>query len=139
MLSFERVGEGPPLLLLHGTTSSRKIWTPLMGALAARAEVLAVDLPGHGDSPATEFTPDGWAREVALLLDELGLERVAVLGHSAGGWTALELAKLRRVEALLALAPAGLWRKRSPLLTDVVLGRPVVSPPVSVALSSTER
>jgi pimeloyl-ACP methyl ester carboxylesterase len=121
MLSFDRVGDGPPLLLLHGTTSSRKIWAPFLDGLAAVADVVAVDLPGHGDSPATAFTPDGWAREVARLLDELGLERVAVLGHSAGGWTALELAKLGRAEAVCALAPAGLWRKRSPFLTDVVL------------------
>jgi pimeloyl-ACP methyl ester carboxylesterase len=121
MLSFDRVGDGPPLLLLHGTTSSRNIWAPLLGAFAAVADVVAVDLPGHGDSPATAFTPDGWAREVARLLDGLGLERVAILGHSAGGWTALELAKLGRAEAVLALAPAGLWRKRSPLLTDFVL------------------
>ncbi|HXM87268.1 MAG TPA: alpha/beta hydrolase [Solirubrobacteraceae bacterium] len=121
MLAFDRRGEGPPLLLLHGTTSSRDVWTPLRDRLAAGNDVIAVDLPGHGDSPPSGFTPPGWAREVADLLDEHGLERVAIVGHSAGGWTALELAKLGKAESVLALAPAGLWRERSPLLTDLNL------------------
>jgi pimeloyl-ACP methyl ester carboxylesterase len=121
MLAFDRLGEGPPLLLLHGTTSSRQVWAPLIGDLAQQAEVLTVDLPGHGDSPLTSPTPPEWARDVASLLDSLGFDRVAVAGHSAGGWTALELAKLGRAEAVLALTPAGLWRKRSPLLTDMRL------------------
>src|SRR6201999_3671572 len=45
----------------------------------------------------------------------------AIVGHSAGGWTSLELAKLGRASAVLALAPAGLWRKSSPRLTDMRL------------------
>ena len=60
-------------------------------------------------------------REVAALLDDLGLERVAVVGHSSGGWTALELAKLGRASGVLALTPAGLWRKHSPPITDAIL------------------
>lgn len=121
MLAVDQAGDGPPLLLLHGTTSSRRIWRPLLPELADRATVLALDLPGHGDSPATSFTPPQWASEVADLLDQQGIERTAVVGHSAGGWTALELAKLGRAADVLALAPAGLWRKRSPLMTDLAL------------------
>lgn len=83
--------------------------------------MIALDLPGHGDSPPTSFTPPAWALEVAGFLDEEGIERVAVVGHSAGGWTALELAKLGRTQGVLALAPAGLWRRRSPLKTDLAL------------------
>jgi pimeloyl-ACP methyl ester carboxylesterase len=121
MLAFDQAGDGPPLLLLHGTTSSRRIWRPLLPELAERATVLALDLPGHGDSPATSFTPPQWASEVAEFLDQQDIERTAVVGHSAGGWTALELAKLGRATSVLALAPAGLWRKRSPLMTDLAL------------------
>jgi pimeloyl-ACP methyl ester carboxylesterase len=121
MPAFDRLGDGPPLLLLHGTASSREVWQPLLGRLAAGHDVIAVDLPGHGESPATSYTPLAWAGEVAMLLDSLGLDRVAVLGHSSGGWTALELAKLGRAESVLALAPAGLWRKHSPILTDANL------------------
>jgi pimeloyl-ACP methyl ester carboxylesterase len=121
MLAFDRHGEGAPLLLLHGTASSREVWRPLLDRLAVDNDVIAVDLPGHGGSPATSYTPPEWAREVAELLDLHELERVTVVGHSSGGWTALELAKLDRTEEVLALAPAGLWRTRSPLLTDANL------------------
>ena len=121
MLAFDRQGTGPPLMLLHGTNSSRSIWKPLLPQLAAHREVFSVDLPAHGDSPPTSFTPPDWANELASLLDELGLQRVEVVGHSSGGWTALELAKRGRASSVLALAPAGLWRKHSPAVTDAIL------------------
>ena len=108
-------------MLLHGTASSRGVWAPLIETLAEANDVLAVDLPGHGDSPPTSYSPPEWAQEVAAFLNGQGLERVPVVGHSSGGWTALELAKLGRAESVLALAPAGLWRKHSPLLTDITL------------------
>ncbi len=108
-------------MLLHGTNSSRSIWKPLLPQLAAHREVFSVDLPAHGDSPPTSFTPPDWANELASLLDELGLQRVEVVGHSSGGWTALELAKRGRASSVLALAPAGLWRKHSPAVTDAIL------------------
>lgn len=121
MLAFDQAGTGPPLLLLHGTNSSRSIWSPLLPVLSREREVLNVDLPAHGQSPPTSFTPPEWAIEVAGLLDELGLERAPVVGHSAGGWTALELAKLGRASGVLALTPAGCWRKHSPPITDAIL------------------
>lgn len=120
MLGFDRQGHGPPLLLLHGTNSSRSIWKPLLPQLAAEREVISVDLPAHGESEPTSFTPPEWAREVGGLLDELGLEHVAVVGHSSG-WTALELARIGRASGVLALTPAGLWRKHSPPITDAIL------------------
>ena len=89
--------------------------------LAEGNEVITVDLPGHGESSSSTYTPPEWAREVASLLDRQGLGRVAIVGHSSGGWTALELAKLGRAQSVLALAPAGLWRDHSPLLTDINL------------------
>jgi pimeloyl-ACP methyl ester carboxylesterase len=121
MLAFDRQGTGPPLMLLHGTNSSRSIWKPLLPALTSTREVFSVDLPAHGDSPPTSFTPPDWASELASLLDTLDLQRIAVVGHSSGGWTALELAKLGRASSVLALAPAGLWRKHSPPITDAIL------------------
>jgi len=121
MLVFDREGSGVPLMLLHGTNSSRSIWKPLLPQLSEEREVFSVDLPAHGQSPPSSFTPPDWATEVAALLDDLGLQRVAVVGHSAGGWTALELAKLGRASGVLALTPAGLWRKHSPPITDATL------------------
>lgn len=121
MLAFDRAGTGPPLLLLHGTNSSRAVWDPVMAALIPHHEVIRVDLPAHGQSPATSLAPPQWALEVADFMDQLGLGRVSVAGHSSGGWTALELGKLGRVGAVLALTPAGLWRHHSPPLTDLGL------------------
>jgi pimeloyl-ACP methyl ester carboxylesterase len=114
-LAFDRTGTGEPLLLLHGTGSSRGVWRPVIPLLAREREVMALDLPGHGDSPEIARiarTPIGYAPVVAETLDRLGLRSVDVVGNSMGGWTALELAKLGRARSVMALGPAGLWLKR---------------------------
>jgi pimeloyl-ACP methyl ester carboxylesterase len=121
MLAFDEGGEGPVVLLLHGTSSSRRIWDPLREQLAPEARTIALDLPGHGESPNSSLTPPEWAAEVAAWLREHGHGQVLVIGHSSGGWTALELAKLGCARGVLALAPAGLWLKRSPRVTNVLL------------------
>lgn len=121
MLAFTRAGRGAPLILLHATNTTRRLWSPLLAALSATRDVIAVDLPAHGESPPTSLTPAGFAREVAELMDGLGLHAAPVAGLSIGGWTALEVGKLGRATGVLALAPAGLWADRSPLVTDVGL------------------
>lgn len=50
LLSYERRGRGEPLLLIHGAGSDWRVWEPVMDLLASEREVIAVDLPGHGDS-----------------------------------------------------------------------------------------
>jgi pimeloyl-ACP methyl ester carboxylesterase len=116
-LAHERVGSGPPLLLIHAFGLSRRAWKPVVPMLASERDLVLVDLPGHGDSPmpatGTPPNPAGYALEIARLLDDLGLETVAVCGNSIGGWTALELAKLGRAECVVALSPAGLWPRES--------------------------
>jgi pimeloyl-ACP methyl ester carboxylesterase len=116
-IAHDRIGDGPPLLLLHAFGLSRAAWKPVVPLLAQERELLLVDLPGHGKSPMPSPgippNPAGYAREVASLLDELDLNQVAVCGNSIGGWTALELAKLGRVSTVVALSPAGLWRRES--------------------------
>ena len=123
-LAFERTGAGEPLLLLHGTGSSRAVWAPVLPLLARRREVIALDLPGHGESPlipGIDPTPVGFAQPVVATLDQLGLDRVDVAGNSVGGWTALELAKLGRARSVVALAPAGLWPGRNPRSAEIKL------------------
>jgi pimeloyl-ACP methyl ester carboxylesterase len=118
-LAFTRSGAGAPLLLLHGIGSSRHAWDPVIPALAAHFDVLAVDLPGFGDSaqlpPAAEPGPAALAAAVAGLLDDLGITGPHVAGNSLGGWVALELASIRPVASLALLSPAGLWRGSVPL------------------------
>jgi pimeloyl-ACP methyl ester carboxylesterase len=124
VLAFDRAGAGEPLLLLHGTGSSRGVWKPIIPLLARQREVIAIDLPGHGESPlaaGVEPTPIGYALVVAAILDRLGLQSVDVAGNSVGGWTALELAKLGRARSVVALGPAGLWPRRGPRTARVTL------------------
>jgi pimeloyl-ACP methyl ester carboxylesterase len=117
-IAFERMGDGEPLLLLHGTGGSRMHWRPVLGMLAAERDLIVVDLPGHGASPAppagVPHSPIGYAGLLAGLLDELGLDSAHVAGNSVGGWTSLEIAKNGRARSVVAIAPAGLWAKRDP-------------------------
>jgi pimeloyl-ACP methyl ester carboxylesterase len=118
-LHYEVNGTGAPLLLIHGTGSSLRVWDPVVYLLAARRTVIAVDLPGFGFSPPMTSgpppTPAGYARVLADLLRELGYDSAHVAGNSVGGWTALEVAKLGVARSVVALAPAGLWARRAPL------------------------
>ena len=118
-LAYTRSGAGTPLVVLHGIGSSRHAWDPVVPALAGRFDVLAVDLPGFGDSgplPAGAApAPAALAAAVAGLLDDLGITDPHVAGNSLGGWVALELAGIRPVASLTLLSPAGLWRGSVPL------------------------
>lgn len=113
-LAFDRRGAGPILALLHPLGADRRVWDPVLDRLAAERDVIALDLPGFGDSPALNgsgpSTPAALARAVAACLDELAPgEPVHVAGNSLGGWVALELASRWRAQTVTAIAPAGLW------------------------------
>ena len=122
MLAYEVDGEGPPLLLVHGTMSSRRVWEPVRARLARERRLILIDLPGMGDSPGIPgaHLPADWVEAIGAVLDAVGAPRPAVVGHSMGGWTALELAKAGRASGVLAVAPAGLW-DRSPRGADITL------------------
>jgi len=115
-LNYHRRGNGEPLLLIHGVGSQWQVWEPVLDALAARSEVVALDLPGFGDSPplAAGQAPSVAALTDALVdfLDELGWERPHVAGNSLGGWLSLELARRGRARSATALSPAGFWTPR---------------------------
>jgi pimeloyl-ACP methyl ester carboxylesterase len=110
-LNYHRVGTGPPLVLLHGIGHRWQGWEPVFERLAPHRELIAVDLPGFGSSPAPPpGTPPGIGSITDILvafLDELGLERPHTAGNSLGGWAALELAKRGRAASATALSPAG--------------------------------
>jgi len=126
-LAFDRHGPtgAPVLVLLHGLGSSRQTWDPVLPLLSDDFDVVAVDLPGHGDSPpfapGADPSPRGIAGAVDMLLASLltraDAQQVHVAGSSLGGWVGLELARRGRAESVTALAPAGLW---APGLVPVV-------------------
>ena len=113
-LAYTRSGAGAPLVLLHGIGLDRRSWDPVVPALARHFDVIAVDLPGFGDSAPSQADPRALAEAVAALLAELGVTTPHVAGNSLGGWVALELAALRPVASLTLLSPAGLWKRDTP-------------------------
>lgn len=124
-IAYERSGNGEPLFLLHGTGGSRRHWVPVRPKLAIHHDVIAVDLPGHGESDPPpddgDHTPRGYALTLGALLDELSIDAAHAAGVSVGGWTALELAKLGRARSVVAIAPAGLWPRRDPWRCSIKL------------------
>ncbi|WP_405782797.1 alpha/beta fold hydrolase [Streptomyces sp. NBC_00859] len=112
-VAYERTGSGAPLLLLHGIGHHRQAWDPVVHILATEREVIAVDLPGFGASPAL---PDGVPYDLASVVpvlaamcEALGVERPHVAGNSLGGLLALELGSRKLAKSVTALSPAGFW------------------------------
>jgi pimeloyl-ACP methyl ester carboxylesterase len=117
-LAYTRSGSGEPVVLLHGLGLSRQSWNPVIPLLAERFDVIAVDLPGFGESaPLTadaEAHPAAIAAVVAMTLRSLGIESPHVAGNSLGGWVALELAAITPISSITLFSPAGLWSDRTP-------------------------
>ncbi|MEU1041187.1 alpha/beta fold hydrolase [Streptomyces sp. NPDC005907] len=114
-LSYTRMGTGEPLLLLHGIGHHRQAWDPVVHILAAERDVIAVDLPGFGESPVL---PDGLPHDLATMNSALSalcaaleLDRPHVAGNSLGGLLALGLGRDRAVRSVTALSPAGFWTR----------------------------
>lgn len=102
-------GDGEPLVLLHGVGTNRLIWRHVTGPLARRRRVIAVDVPGFGESAPAG--PGFALDEVAdRLVDGLGIERFDVVGHSLGGAVAVVAAARhpQAIRRLVLVAPAGL-------------------------------
>ena len=126
-LNHVRRGHGEPLILLHSLGGALVQWSPVMDQLAAEREVIAVDMPGFGESAEL---PDGVSPRAANLAtavldfyDALGIEGTpAVAGISLGGWVAVECARQGGASAAVALCPAGFW-KRSPDESNRTLAR----------------
>jgi pimeloyl-ACP methyl ester carboxylesterase len=108
-LPFDEVGEGPAVVLLHAGVADRTMWAEHLQPLALSGHrVVAMDLPGFGQASATPGEQAPWA-DVLRTMDELGIERAALIGNSFGGAVALRVAVVapERVWALaLISAPA---------------------------------
>jgi pimeloyl-ACP methyl ester carboxylesterase len=96
MLNYRVTGDGFPVVLLHGYMESLHMWDGLFDELN-HFSWLAVDLPGHGDTPLVgeEMEPsvDWFASKVFDFLNEMGIENCHLVGHSMGGYVALQLKK----------------------------------------------
>ena len=107
-------GRGPVFLLIHGMFGDHLDWAPVIAPLAEHHRVIAVDLPGFGDSekPDIEFTPAFFTAELNRLLDSLGVASCTVVGNSFGGQLAMALAldAPERVERLVLITTGSLHR-----------------------------
>ncbi len=92
-IGYDEAGSGPPLVLLHAFPLDRSMWQPQLAALADVARVIALDLPGFGESAPAAFTIDGVADVVAEFLAALDIPKATVGGLSMGGYVALALAR----------------------------------------------
>ncbi len=118
-LSHDVAGNGPTVLLLHSTVCDRRMWDPQMPVLLdAGHRVVRCDLRGFGQTPVPD-RPYNNARDVADLMDLLGVERTAVVAASGGGRVALEVAARwpQRVAALALLCTAMAGHEPGPELS----------------------
>jgi pimeloyl-ACP methyl ester carboxylesterase len=106
-----RGGSGPPLVCLHGFAGTWHAWEPVLPALERHHDVLAVTLAGHNGGPPVAGGPDEamLADAVEQAMDEAGFDVAHIVGHSLGGYVALQLAARGRARSVVAFAPAGGW------------------------------
>ncbi len=109
-IRYVRKGHGPPLVLLHGLGSSIYTWKDVWPTLAAHHDVIAMDLPGFGDSGVPEHpTGETAMRSVVGLMDRLAVARASIVGNSLGGAiaVAIDARAPARVDRLVLVDAAG--------------------------------
>lgn len=95
-VTFSDNGKGRTVVLLHGFLGSHKIWENTISNLAKSYRVIAIDLPGHGDTECFGYihTMDLMAKCVKAVMDSLRLKKYVIIGHSMGGYVGLAFAEL---------------------------------------------
>ena len=124
-MAFRRAGKGETILLIHGITNSCQSWEPAMTRLARDYDVIAPDLPGHGDSDRHrgDHSIGAHACMVRDLLHVLEVDKVTVVGHSLGGGIAMQFAYQfpEMTERLVVVSSGGLGRDVSFLIRSAAL------------------
>lgn len=124
-LSYRLEGEGPPVLLVHGITSSSRTWSAVIDGLADEHTVIAPDLPGHGnsDKPRGDYSLGAYASALRDLLVVLGIPAVTLVGHSLGGGIAMTFSYQfpERVQRLVLVDSGGLGEEVSIALRAATL------------------
>ncbi|WP_372411226.1 alpha/beta fold hydrolase [Streptomyces luteireticuli] len=112
-VTYRRTGAGEPLVLLHGIGHHLQAWDPVLGILAVEHDVIALDLPGFGRSPALPaghpYDLPSMTSSLRAFFEALELDRPHVAGNSLGGVLALQLGQDKLVRSVTALSPAGFW------------------------------
>jgi pimeloyl-ACP methyl ester carboxylesterase len=104
-------GNGRPILCIHGLTANSRFWDCLASALSPRHKIIAMDLRGRGlsDKPPTGYSVNHHCKDVLALMDDLGLERPVLMGHSLGAFISLVFAARhpKRVDRLILVDGGG--------------------------------
>lgn len=97
LLRYDRIGSGPPLLLVHGYGGCAATWQPFDSTFSTAYQLIIPDLPGHGGSPrpSGHYTSRYAAAELIRLLDSQGMSHVRAVGISAGGLALIHAMILR--------------------------------------------
>jgi pimeloyl-ACP methyl ester carboxylesterase len=104
-------GNGKPVLCIHGLTANSRFWDCLASALSPRHKIIAMDLRGRGlsDKPRTGYSVDHHCKDVLALIDDLGLEKPVLMGHSLGAFICLVFTARnpKRVDRLILVDGGG--------------------------------
>ena len=98
-ISYIEVGQGTPLVCVHGTLGDFRVWSPVMGALSLRHRVISVSLrhffPEHWDGVGTDYKVAQHVADVVGFIEAMGEGPVDLMGHSRGGHIAFRVAQQR--------------------------------------------
>lgn len=120
-LSYKEIGEGEPLIILHGLFGSLDNWMTFARKLADHRKVYLVDQRNHGQSPhSDEFNYDAMAEDLKKFIDDHNLEKPEILGHSMGGKTAMAFA-LKHTDQFSKLIIVDIAPKAYPVHHDKIL------------------
>jgi len=128
-LNYVDIGEGDatPVLFVHGLAGQWQNWLENIPRVAQERRVLALDLPGHGQSemPREKISIQGYGRAVDAFLEALGVDKVHVVGNSMGGFVASELAIQfpARVDRLVLVSAAGISNANLYMAPALTVGR----------------
>jgi len=102
-IHYTQTGDGTPVVLLHGFCEDRRIWHDFQTDLARDYQVIAIDLPGFGQSETLENASiNNYAEGVRAIIEQLNLQDLILIGHSMGGYVALAFAE-KNASSLLGL------------------------------------
>jgi non-heme chloroperoxidase len=136
-LSYTEQGDadGTPLILLHGLTDSMRSFEPLLAHLPDSIHAYALSQRGHGDSekPSAAYAANDFAGDVVAFMDEAGIERAIIAGHSMGSWVAGRVAVAYPERTLgLVLMGAFAWCRDRPYLVELLDSLSTLGDPVDV-------
>jgi pimeloyl-ACP methyl ester carboxylesterase len=128
-ISYLQAGTGDPVICIHGLGGTKGSFLPTVAALADDYRVIALDLPGFGDSDkpiGAAYDAAYFADATTAFMDELGIDKAQVIGNSMGGRVALELGfdHYERVRKIALLAPSLAWLRERRWAAPLKLVRP---------------